>query len=306
MRIVALRWAGKRWLGALLLAVTLPTGGAHTQTLRLVVDETGRRVGVPAQVERIVSLAPNVTEILYALGVDSRLVGVSNYCNYPPAAKTKPQVGQVINPSLEKIVALKPALVLATTAGNRRETVRALERLGVAVYGIDPRNIEGIFRSIQNISELLGVSEAGAKLEADLRTQLAAVAARIEGRPWPRVLFVLWLEPLMSVGRYTFIHDVLRRAGAESATADRAEDWPRLSLEEVIRRNPDYLVLAHSPALEQQLADLRQRPAWQGLRALEKDHVILLDEAVLRPGPRIAEAVERLARALHPEAFETQ
>ena len=306
MRMVAQRWAGKWWAVALLLAAMLAARETHAQSLRLVVDETGRRVGVRAQVERIVSLAPNVTEILYALGVDSRLVGVSNYCDYPPAAKTKPQVGEIINPSLEKIVALKPDLVLATTAGNRRETVIALERLGVAVYGIAPGDIEGVFRSIQNISELLGVPEAGAKLEADLRAQFAAVAARVEGRARARVLFVLWLEPLMSVGRYTFIHDMLQRAGAESVTAERAEDWPRLSLEEVIRRNPDYLVLAHSPALEQQLADLRQRPAWQGLRALEKDHVIVLDETVLRPGPRIVEAVERLARALHPEAFEEQ
>jgi len=296
-----MRTVASRWLWTVLLAVTL---GASAQGLRLVTDETGRRVGVPARVERIVSLAPNITEILYALGLEARVVGVSNYCNYPAAAKTKPPVGEIISPSLEKIVALKPDLVLATPAGNRRETVIALERLGVAVYGIDPREVEGVFRTIENMSELLGVPEAGAKLAAELRAELAAVATQVEGRSRPRVLFVLWLEPLMSVGRYTFIQDVLRRAGAESATADRSEDWPRLSLEEVIRRNPDYLVLAHSPALEQQLADLRQRPAWQGLRALEKGRVILLDEAVLRPGPRIVEAVARLAQALHPEAFE--
>ncbi len=304
--MMAPRRSAKRGLWAWWLAVTLAAVSAHTQGLRLVTDETGRRVGVPARVERIISLAPNITEILYALGLEARLVGVSNYCNYPPAAKSKPPVGEIISPSLEKIVALKPDLVLATPAGNRRETVIALERLGVAVYGIDPRDVAGVFASIENISELLGVSEAGAKLAAELRAELAAVTAQVEGQSRPRVLFVLWLEPLMSVGRYTFIHDVLRRAGAESVTAERAEDWPRLSLEEVIRRNPDYLVLAHSPALEQQLADLRQRPAWQGLRALQKDRVILLDEAVLRPGPRIVEAVARLARALHPEAFESR
>lgn len=277
---------------------------AAAQQLRLVVDETGRRVGVPARVERIVSLAPSITEILFALGLESRLAGVTDWCDFPPAAKSKPSVGQVISPSLEKIAALKPDLVLATTAGNRRETATAIERLGIPLYGLNPRSVEEVLTSIRTLGELLHVQQAGADLEAGLRSRLETVAARVGGRPRPRVLFVLWLEPLMSIGRQTFVHDALVRAGAESVSADRPEDWPRLSLEEALRQNPDYLILAHSPALERRLATLRTDPVWSTLRALRENHVVLLDEAVLRPGPRIVDAIEQLARALHPEAFE--
>jgi iron complex transport system substrate-binding protein len=107
----------------------------------------------------------------------------------------------------------------------------------------------------------------------------------------------------MSVGRQTFVHDALARAGAESITATRPEDWPRLNLEEVLRQDPDYLVLTHSPALERRLEMLRRDPAWSSLRALQQNRLITLDEAVLRPGPRIVDAIEQLARALHPEVF---
>lgn len=283
-------------------AVLAPCAAA--QQLRVIVDETGRRVGVPARVERIVSLAPSITEILFALGLESRLAGVTDWCDFPHAAKSKPSVGQVISPSLEKIAALKPDLVLATTAGNRRETATAIERLGIPLYGLNPRSVEEVLTSIRTLGELLHVPQAGADLEAGLRSRLETVAARVGGRPRPRVLFVLWLEPLMSIGRQTFVHDALVRAGAESVSAERPEDWPRLSLEEALRQNPDYLILAHSPALEHRLAALRTDPVWSTLHALRENRIVLLDEAVLRPGPRIVDAIEQLARALHPEAFE--
>lgn len=276
------------------------------QSLRLVVDETGRQVGLPVRVERIVSLAPSLTEILYALGLEARLVGVTDFCDFPLEAKSKPRVGQVINPSLEKIVALKPDLVLGTTAGNRRETATALERLGIPLYGLDPRSVEDVLASIRRLGELLEVAEAGGELEAHLRGRLERVAARVNARARPRVLFVLWVEPLMSVGRKTFVHDALARAGAESVSGDRAEDWPRLSLEEVLRQNPDYLIVPRSPAVESRLQELGGNPVWRELRALREKRVILLDEAVLRPGPRIVDTIEQLARALHPEPFESR
>ncbi|MFQ5664020.1 MAG: ABC transporter substrate-binding protein [Terriglobia bacterium] len=298
---------GKRWaaislfVGAVILCPTVLA--AEKAQTRTVIDETGRAVRVPARIERIVSLAPSLTEIVYALGLEKRLVGVTNQCDFPRAARRKPKVGDVINPSVEKILELKPDVVLGTTAGNRRETVQALERLGVPLYGIAPRTVEDIFASIRHLAELAGVPQAGEELAARLRARLAALEARLGTSERPAVLFILWLEPLLTAGGDTFLNDVLRRAGAEAVTADLPQSWPRLSLEEVIERDPDYLVLPRTHSLQARLARLVHREPWRGLRAVKQQRVVWLDDPVLRPGPRIVDAIEELARALHPEAF---
>lgn len=285
---------------ALLFPTIVPAAERPTHQ---VVDETGREVRVPARIERVISLAPNLTEIVYALGQEGRLVGVSNQCDFPPAARGKPRVGDVINPSLERIIELRPDVVLGTTAGNRRETVQALEHARISLYGVAPRSVEGILTSIRHVAELLDVAPAGEELAGRLQARLDALPRRLADRRHPRVLFILWLEPLLTAGGDTFLNDILRRAGADSVTADVKEDWPRLSLEVVIERDPDYLVLPRSPSLEARLAELTSRPPWSRLRAVELHHIVWLDESVMRPGPRVAEAIESLARALHPEAF---
>lgn len=287
---------------AALLCLPLGLSGAERPT-RTVVDETGRVLRVPVRIERIVSLAPNLTEIVYALGLEARLVGVTNQCDFPPAARAKPMVGDVLNPSLEKIIELKPDVVLGTTAGNRRETVEAVERAGLPLYGIEARNVEDILVSIQDVAGLLGVPEAGKALVGQLQARLAALGARLEKAWRPQILFVLWLEPLLTVGGDTFLNDVLSRAGAESVTAELHQDWPRLSLEFVIERDPDYLVLPRTFGLQARLARLAEGPPWREMRAVEHNRVVWLEDAVLRPGPRIVEAIEALARALHPEIF---
>lgn len=284
-----------------LLVPCLALARRHEVDKRLVVDETGREVRVPVRIERIVSLAPNLTEIVYALGQESRLVAVSDVCDYPPDARRKPKVGSVVTPSIETIIQLRPDVVLGTTAGNRRETVDALERTGIAVYGLDPRTVEGILVSIQHLADLLGVPEKGREVTAGLEAQLDGVAASLTQTAKPEVLFVLWLDPLLSIGPNTFIHDVLVRAGANSITADLHQNWPRLSIEEVIERDPDYLVLPRLPHLQARFDQLKQEAPWGSLRAVTTGHIVWLEDHVIRPGPRIAEAVADLARQLHPE-----
>lgn len=275
------------------------TLSAAAQESRTVTDETGRTVQVPARIERVISLAPNVTEILYALGLEDRLVAVTNQCDQPPAARGKPKVGDVANPSLETLLALRPDLVIGTTLGNPRGTVRALEQVGIPLYGVNPHSVAEIFVSIRHVAELMGVPERGDQLAGRLEARLTALNQRLAGAPQPRVLFVIWLEPLITVGSDTFLNDVLARAGALSVSAGTNESWPHLSVETVIESNPDYLVMPRIPAIESRLGDLRRQPAWQSVRA----QVVWLDEAVLRPGPRIVEAIEELARALHPKSF---
>lgn len=273
-----------------------------------VTDETGRHVAIPLNVQRIVTLAPNLTETIYALGLEDKLAGDTSYCDTPPAAKLKPHVGSPQTPSLEAIVALHPDLVLATTSINRPETADALLRLGIAVYTSDPHTVRGMLDSIAHMADLVGAGEQGAVLVAQLQARLDAVHARIGELPLVHVLFVVWEDPLITIGQNTFIADALRWAGAESAIVAE-QNWPQLSIEEVVRVQPEYIVLtpnhAESDAASKSsdLEKLRARPAWKALKAVELGHVVVASDEFDRPAPGLIGAIEQLARELHPEAF---
>jgi len=272
-----------------------------------VVDEAGRTVRVPLLPSRIVSLAPSLTETLYALGVQDRLVGDTDYCDFPPDAQKKQKVGGIINPNLEEIAALHPDLVLVTKEINRLETVRALDALGIPAYATHSRNIDDILSTTQKLADLLGVPETGKSLAADLQARLAALHARLELLPPSRVLFVVWTRPLISVGKNTFIADALRRAEATSIV-DASQDWPQMNLEEVVRLQPDYLVFAasHPDSAVRDFEALSALPGWQLLDAVRNRRFAVISDAVNRPAPRIVSAIEDLARQLHPAAFQEQ
>jgi len=279
---------------------------SQTSPLKIT-DETGRRLSIPQPVRRIVSLAPSLTETLYALGAQEHLVGVTDYCDYPPEAQTKPKVGGAINPNLEQVVALKPDLVVVTKGFNRRETVEVLEQLGIPAYATDPRSVEGVLDSTARLADVIGAHEQGEALVASLRARLQELKQLLGARPPRRVLFVVWNEPLISIGRETFLADALRWAGAESVV-DTTQDWPLLSLEEVVRLRPDYLVFAssHSEEAERSFEALRDQPGWRNLEAVRQRHIAVISEAVNRPSPRLIEAIEQLARQLHPDAFQAK
>lgn len=273
---------------------------------RIVTDDVGRRVVMPAQVNRIVTLAPNLTEIVYALGLADKLAGDTNYSDNPPEAKSKPHVGDPQNPSIEAIVALHPDLVLAADSINRVETADALQRLGIAVYtaGGDTQTVLNILDSIGRMAELMSAEPQGAELVGRMRQRLDALHARLEDRPMAHVLFVVWEEPLITIGQNTFIADALRWAGAESVVLSK-QNWPQISIEEVVRLQPDYIVFAasHGESAASELADLRARPVWRDLDAVEIGHVVNLNEESIRPSLGLIDAIEQLARQVHPEAF---
>lgn len=292
----------------MLLAFALPGAAQQVASAspayRDVTDEAGRHLRVPIEVRRIVSLAPNMTETVYALGAQDRLVGVTTYCDYPPQATAKEKVGGPLNPSLEQIVALRPDVVLAAKTANRRETLEALERLGIAVYGTNPKSVEDVLDSTLRAADVIGAHDQGEALVARLRARLGALKQRLAGQPPRRVLFVVWHDPLISVGRNTFLADALRWAGAELAV-DSDREWPQLNLEEVLRVQPDFLVFAsaHAGPVKDTVDDLRARPGWRNLEAVRQNRVAVISDAVNRPGPRLVEAIEELARQLHPAAF---
>ena len=266
-------------------------------------DEAGRHVQVPAALKRIVSLAPNLTEIVFALGEGDRLAGDTDYCDYPAEAAKKPHVGGPVNPNLEQVVALKPDVVLAT-AINRRETVDALARIGVPVYATDPHSVEDMIASIEHIGKVLDAEKVAAPLAASLRERLSNLDGRIAGATTRRVLFVVWTDPLITVGRDSFIADALRRAGARSVV-DVTAEWPRISFEEILRLQPEFLVFANAHAADAQrdIDTLRTRPGWRDLDALRRGNIVVVSDAINRPAPRMIDAVEQLARAFHAESF---
>jgi iron complex transport system substrate-binding protein len=280
---------------------------ANRRAVKQVTDETGRHMAIPLNVQRVVTLAPNLTETIYALGLDGKLAGDTTYCDIPPAAKEKPHVGSAQEPSLEAIVALHPDLVLATTSINRAETADALLKIGVPVYTSDPHTIAGMLGSTATIADLLGASEQGAKLVAVLQQRLDALHEALQDRPLAHVLFVVWEDPLISIGQNTFIADALRWAGAESIIV-ASQNWPQVSMEEVVRLQPDYIVLTpdHLEAETHEHVDtLRNRPTWSELRAVKLGHVVMASDEFTRPSPGLVDAIESLAHELHPEVFST-
>jgi iron complex transport system substrate-binding protein len=262
---------------------------------------------IPLNVQRVVSLAPNLTETIYDLGLENKLAGDTTYCDIPAAAKDKPHVGAPVNPSLEAVVALHPDLVLATTSINRPQTADALLKLGVPVYTSDPHTVSGMLNSTAAMADLMGAGYRGAMLVADLQKRLDALHTRLQERAMVHVLFVVWEEPLISIGQNTFIADALRWAGAESVISS-AQNWPQVSMEEVVRLQPEYIVIAadHAQAeagASKQIADLRTRPTWRDLQAVKQGHIVIAPDEVTRPSPGLVDAIEELARNLHPEVF---
>jgi iron complex transport system substrate-binding protein len=283
------------------------------------VDEVGRRVSVPLEVRRIVTLAPNLTEIVYALGAEGRLVGVSAYSDHPAAAKKKPSIGMPVNPSLEAVVGARPDVVLATTAINFEKTADALARLGIAVYTTDPHTVEGTLRSITDIATVIGAEQQAQSVVAKLQARLDMLKARLSNAAPVPALFVVQQNPLISIGENTFIADALRWAGAESDLQTK-KNWPQIGMEEVVKLDPDYIVYADNPmgengdndssaptdlraAIARHLEELRGQPVWRDLPAVRAGHVAVVDDEIQVPAPGLIDSIEQLARELHSDLF---
>jgi len=286
---------------ALALCLLLVPGSAPALT---VMDQTGRALDLPAAPRRIVSLVPGVTEILFAIGAQDALVGVTDFCDYPAEARRKARVGDMLAPNLETLVSLKPDLVVATRSGNREETFDQLKRLGLPVYLVDePPSIAGVLRLVGGLGQLTGRQDAAAAVAAGLERRIASVRERVAGRPHPRVLYVLWPEPLIVPGRGSLVSELIASAGGESVTADQAQGYPRMSLEAAVGRAPEVIILARhgggtGPAAREQWRRLESLPAIRSGRLYAADGDLLH-----RYGPRVADGLELLARLIHPEVF---
>lgn len=268
---------------------------AAGRTLR---DELDREVTVPDHPHRMVCLAPSITDTVYELGSGADVVGITDYTKYPPEAMQKPSVGGVINPSLEKLASLHPDLVLAIGDLNSADLIRSIEQLGFPVFVIQPHGIEGIYRSIESIGEAINQRANAASLIARLRKRERTVREHAAGQKRPSIFFLLWADPVMTAGRGAFITELIEIAGGTSITKDLANEWPRVSLETLIARQPEYVLMVKGSAVT--LEALRKQSVWSSVEAIAKGRVIYVDDRINFPSPLALDVLEDLAKQLHP------
>jgi iron complex transport system substrate-binding protein len=294
-----------------ILAAIACAGAAQTTAAKppagpiSVKDSAGRTISLPAPARRIVSISPQATEVVFAVGAGAYVVGDTTYCDYPAAAATLPKVGgfSASTISVERIVALRPDLVIS--AGTMHAQVEAaLARLSIPVFAYDPQDFAGIAASMNAIGDLAGTGEAARKASGDMLAAIDRVKAALASVPAekrPTVFWEIYDEPLMTCGSATFPHAIVEAAGGRDIFADLPGAWPRVSAEEVIRRAPAYIMGADDHGDKLTVAAVASRPGWASIPAVRNGRIILVSaNLVSRAGPRVAEGVYLVAKALYP------
>jgi iron complex transport system substrate-binding protein len=265
-------------------------------------DSLGRKVVVGPSPKRIVCLAPSITEMIYYLGLGERLVGVTQFSSFPEEARDKPKVGTYTDINVEKAIALDPDLAIGTVDGNRREDVEMLEEAGIPVYVVNPRNVHQILETIEAIGEICGVPDRARSLVRSLRQRVARVIRAVRNRQRPLVFLIINVRPLMSVNRGTTHHHLIELAGGRNLAGDQPITYPRLNIEEVLRRRPDVIIISSMQRGGEFERARREWLQWPGLPAVQKGNVYLIDSDLIdRASPRIVSGLEEMARLIHPE-----
>ena len=279
-----------------------PSRGMETADVVLsVVDDTDQLVELARPASRVVSLVPSGTDIMLALDAVDRVVGRTNYDTSPEVAHI-PSVGGGLDPSMETLVALDPDLVIAWAEAGPSSLRMQLEPLGIAVYGLRSQDTADVFRSIARLGHLVGRDSAGQMLAGRIRDALAEVQASVRDRPTPSVLYLVEHDPPRVAGPDTFISQIIGVAGGRMVFPDLTAHWPQVSLEEIVRRQPDVLMLPRLEALGSFVDRLGTAPGWRELSAVRQQRVFQIPpELMSRPGPQIAEAARQLRDRLHPD-----
>ncbi len=271
---------------------------------RTFVDDLGRKLYLAQPPKRIVSLAPSITEMLFSLGLDQEIVGVTEFCNYPSAALDKPKVGYA-QPNLESIVALEPELIVAPKSFLRVDLLNRLEQLKISTMLLDAQTVEDILRHIQLLGRMVGRVPESLKVTETIRKQMTALTDPLAGRPRPTLLFVINTDPLITVGPGSYIHQLIELAGARNAAESAGTPYPRLSIEEVLRQNPEFLLFPTGQFEGIPQAEQDQWRRWTSLEAVKRNQFAQINSDILnRPGPRVIEALEALITILHPDVVQ--
>lgn len=287
----------------ILLAALFPLG--FQANAREVTDDLGRHVIIPDRPKRVVSLAPSITEIIFALHREAILVGVTQFSDFPPEAKGFRSVGSYINLDLERIVALSPDLCLATKDGNPREVIERLASLKIPVYVLDPRNLEAVMDTLLRIGDILGAHREAAVIVEMMRARIRRVISRVaKASHRPSVFFQIGITPIISVGTSTYIDELIRLAGGENV-AKGPTAYPQFSEEQVVALAPEILIIT-SMARGGRFKQVKKSwEKWAQLPAVKNGRILVVDSNLFdRPSPRIVDALETLAAKIHPELFE--
>ena len=280
------------WVPAL-LCLSLPAFAARKLT-----DDLGRSVAVPDHPHRIICLVPSLVDDVYALGAGSDVIAVTDYTQYPPEAKTKPTIGLPLSPSLETIVSLHPDLVLASADLNRNETTNQLEGLHISVFTVTTHGIKGIYQSIASIGRALDREWEAAKIAAALRERAEVVRRRVAGKSVVNVLMPIWYDPIVTIGTNAYITELIEIAGGHSVTSDVPGEWPEISLEAVLARAPEALLLVRGSKMS--VDAIRTRPGWLTMAAVRNNRIYYVDNRIESPSPVAFDALEDLAKQFHP------
>jgi len=283
---------------AVLLAVMLFAAPAAAE---IYIDQVGRRVDIPAPPQRIVSLMPSITEIVFDLGAGSRIKGVTQYSNEPPPAAKLPKIGSYVHPDLEKIIGLKPDLCLAVRDGNPRHIVDRITELGIPVYTIDPRNLAEIMESVMLLGKVLDAEEQARDIVAQIQVKINAAAERVaHAADRPRVFFQIDASPIISAGSNTFIDQLITQAGGINLAAG-STPYPRYSWEDILLMQPEVVIIASMAGgySEKQLKAEWRR--WPGLPAVRDNRLYVVNADLFdRPTARLADGLELLVNIFFP------
>jgi iron complex transport system substrate-binding protein len=289
-----------------ILILVLLWGQLHSPAIGAVGNlETYNRRVVPKAYQRIISLAPNITEILFVLGAGDRLVGVTKHCNYPAEALSKTSVGSYIDLNIEKILSLKPDLVIATADGNEKGSVERLVNFGIPVLVTNPKNLNEVYETIETIGRKIQKGPRAMDLVQSLKKRADRIIQACSPLPHPRVFLQINESPLITVGRDTFHNSLIQLAGGINISGQEASKYPKVSLEQVLRLSPEVIVIT---SMERGGAAERKKERWQQWRqlpAVRQGRIQVLNSDLLdRPSPRLIDGLEALAHAIHPELKE--
>lgn len=258
------------------------------------IGNRGENVTILAPPERIVSLAPSNTEILFALGLGEKVVGVTEYCDYPEEATEKEKIGGFKTVDIEKVVSLNPDLVLAT-GGVQTDAVQKLRELGLIVVVVDARDIDGILENLRLVGRITDRNKEAESLIENMVKKIDAIKKERAGkREKPSVIYIIWGDPLMVAGPDTFASDLIELAGGENAFSDAALQYPAVSMESVIERDPQAIIASDHIGID--LKGLKNATEWREVSAVKNNNLYTIDaDIVNRPGPRIVDALELFA-----------